>query len=187
MTFKIVLITFEYITISRVLYITSQKQINITRKENFKLRDLLLQDQFSNSINFPPKKEKAFNYLNRRPFCIQVTIRSILKTEPKFPPERSPRRFCLGNDLSYPPSSSSSLQRKMKLLIRETIRKMSAYLPHSNPFFALTRERGTARSRLFTSGRTRNEICVAKSHKTRHAHVMHSFHLHAGSNVLVRA
>lgn len=141
MTFKIVLITFEYITISRVLYITSQKQINITRKENFKLRDLLLQDQFSNSINFPPKKEKAFNYLNRRPFCIQVTIRSILKTEPKFPPERSPRRFCLGNDLSYPPSSSSSLQRKMKLLIRETIRKMSAYLPHSNPFFALTRER----------------------------------------------
>lgn len=31
-----------------------------------------------------------------------------------------------------------------------------------------------ARSRLFTSGRTRNEICVAESHKTRHARVMHA-------------
>ena len=34
--------------------------------------------------------------------------------------------------------------------------------------------RGKREERLFTSGRTRNEIYVVESHKARHAHVVHA-------------
>lgn len=51
---------------------------------------------------------------------------------------------------------------RQSFLIRETIRKTSARLP--------TLPRRGSKERAFTSGRTRNEICVAESHKTRHAH-----------------